>query len=68
MTKQRLRVILEFNDKKELENDMWQKLSKFSNPAAYVKDVLGGLLPPLYPIDYNVHLGAIENIKFEEIQ
>ena len=64
MSKQRLRVILEFNPNKDLDKKLWDKLSKLSNPAAHVKDILNGVMPPFYTDGYDI---PISNIKFEEM-
>lgn len=65
MSKQRLRVVLEFNLVKEIDKKLWDKLSKLSNPAAHVKDILNGIMPPLYTNDYEV---ALNNIIFDEME
>lgn len=67
MVEKRLRIVLEFSPKKDTDIDMWEKLDEFSNSAAYVKDVLRGKLPPLYPINY-IYTEAINMLKFEEIE
>lgn len=41
----RLRIVLEFNDKKIEDVVLYSELSKYSNPAAHVKDILKGLSP-----------------------
>lgn len=42
---ERLRITLEFNKKRKEELNLYEKLQNYSNPAAYIKDVLRGLLP-----------------------
>ena len=42
---ERLRIPLEFNKTKKEEIELYNKLQKHSNPAAYIKDVLLGLVP-----------------------
>ena len=41
----RLRIPIEFNQSKVEDLELYSKLLKYSNPAAYIKDVLRGLLP-----------------------
>jgi len=41
----RYRVIIEFNQGKLDDMQMYSVLSKFSNPGAVAKDMLKGLLP-----------------------
>lgn len=42
---ERLRITIEFNKNRKEELNLYEKLQNYSNPAAYVKDVLRGLLP-----------------------
>jgi hypothetical protein len=42
---ERLRITIEFNKNRKEELNLYEKLQSYSNPAAYVKDVLRGLLP-----------------------
>lgn len=42
---ERLRIVVEFSGKKEEEFKLYYRLQKHSNPAAYIKDVLLGLVP-----------------------
>lgn len=42
---ERLRITLEFNKNRKEELNLYEKLQNYSNPAAYIKDVLRGLLP-----------------------
>ncbi|MFL0167627.1 hypothetical protein [Candidatus Clostridium helianthi] len=42
---ERLRIVIEFSGKKEEEYKLFHNLQKHSNPAAYIKDVLLGLVP-----------------------
>ena len=42
---ERLRIPIEFNRNKKEEVDLYNRLQKHSNPAAYIKDVLMGLVP-----------------------
>lgn len=41
----RLRIPLEFNKAKKEEVELYNRLLKHSNPGAYIKDVLLGLVP-----------------------
>lgn len=41
----RLRIPLEFSKTKKEEVELYNRLQKHSNPAAYIKDVLLGLVP-----------------------
>lgn len=41
----RLRITIEFNKSKEDETKLYEQLLKHSNPSAYIKDVLKGLVP-----------------------
>lgn len=42
---ERLRITIDFTGKKEEEVKLYYGLQKHSNPAAYIKDVLLGLVP-----------------------
>ncbi|MBY7008850.1 hypothetical protein FDA25_14470 [Clostridium botulinum] len=42
---ERLRIPLEFNKNRKEDLELYNTLQKYSNPAAYIKDVLRGLLP-----------------------
>ena len=42
---ERLRITLEFNKNRKEELNLYEKLQNYSNPSAYIKDVLRGLLP-----------------------
>ena len=42
---ERLRIPLEFSKTKKEEVELYNRLQKHSNPAAYIKDVLLGLVP-----------------------
>lgn len=42
---ERLRIPLEFNKTRKEEVDLYNQLQKHSNPGAYIKDVLLGLVP-----------------------
>lgn len=42
---ERLRIPLEFNKNRKEDIDLYNTLQRYSNPAAYIKDVLRGLLP-----------------------
>lgn len=48
---ERLRIPLEFNKNKTSEVDLYNRLLEHSNPSAYIKDVLLGLVP--IPGEYN---------------
>lgn len=41
----RLRITLEFNKSKMEDLKLYQDLQRYANPAAYIKDVLRGLVP-----------------------
>ncbi|WP_195990145.1 hypothetical protein [Clostridium sp. D53t1_180928_C8] len=58
---ERLRITIEFNKNRKEELNLYEKLQNYSNPAAYVKDVLRGLLP----IPGKVNLTSIENNSVE---
>lgn len=42
---ERLRITIEFNKNRKEELNLYEKLQNYSNPDAYIKDVLRGLLP-----------------------
>ena len=42
---ERLRIPLEFSKTKKEEVELYTRLQRHSNPAAYIKDVLLGLVP-----------------------
>lgn len=42
---ERLRIPLEFSKTRKEEVELYNRLQKHSNPAAYIKDVLLGLVP-----------------------
>ena len=42
---ERLRITVEFNRNRKEDLNLYEKLQNYSNPAAYIKDVLRGLLP-----------------------
>ena len=42
---ERLRIPLEFSKTKKEEVELYNRLQRHSNPAAYIKDVLLGLVP-----------------------
>lgn len=62
--KKRLRYQIEFNPNNEDDLELWKRLQQFSSPVGYIKDVLKGIMPPLYAPDYKVYTNMI---KFEEI-
>ena len=39
---ERLRITIEFNKNRKEELNLYEKLQNYSNPAAYIKDVLRG--------------------------
>jgi len=41
----RLRIVLEFNEKKIDDVVLYSELNKYSNAAAHIKDILRGLSP-----------------------
>lgn len=65
---ERLRITIEFNRNKKDELNLYEKLQKYSNPAAYVKDVLRGLLP--IPSDIKITTSQIEylNNRHESVE
>lgn len=58
---ERLRITIEFNKNRKEELNLYEKLQNYSNPAAYVKDVLRGLLP----IPGKINITSIENNSVE---
>ena len=60
----RLRIPIEFNQSKVEDLELYSKLLKYSNPAAYIKDVLRGLLP--IPDDIQVINTNSKSTKYEE--
>ena len=54
---ERLRITIEFNKNRKEELNLYEKLQNYSNPAAYVKDVLRGLLP----IPGNINITSVYN-------
>lgn len=54
---ERLRITIEFNKNRKEELNLYEKLQNYSNPAAYVKDVLRGLLP----IPGNINITSVCN-------
>ena len=41
----RLRIVLELSEKKKYELELFNTLQRYTNPPAYIKDVLRGILP-----------------------
>ena len=62
----RLRIPIEFNPSKEADIKLYEQLSKYSNPAAYIKDVLRGLLPIPGQINVNVTINQTNDEKNED--
>lgn len=62
----RLRIPIEFNPGKEADVKLYEQLSKYSNPAAYIKDVLRGLLPIPGQINVNITTNKPNNVKIED--
>lgn len=59
---ERLRIPLEFNRYKKDDMELYNTLKKYSNPAAYIKDVLRGLVPiPSQIIHTNNITNNLEN-------
>lgn len=63
---ERLRIPLEFNKTKKEEVELYNRLQKHSNPAAYIKDVLLGLVPipgqlVLLPNKENIEMKSTDN-------
>lgn len=61
---ERLRIPLEFSKTKKEEVELYNRLQRHSNPAAYIKDVLLGLVP----IPGQVNLIANNYINKNEIE
>ncbi|CDB14700.1 predicted protein [Clostridium sp. CAG:221] len=62
----RLRIPIEFNPGKEADVKLYEQLSKYSNPAAYIKDVLRGLLPIPGQINVNATINKTNDAKIED--
>lgn len=62
----RLRIPIEFNPGKEADVKLYEQLSKYSNPAAYIKDVLRGLLPIPGQINVNVTINQTNDETNED--
>ena len=62
----RLRIPIEFNPGKEADVKLYEQLSKYSNPAAYIKDVLRGLLPIPGQINVNATINKTKDVKIED--
>lgn len=62
----RLRIPIEFNPGKEADVKLYEQLSKYSNPAAYIKDVLRGLLPIPGQINVNATVNKTNDVKIED--
>lgn len=62
----RLRIPIEFNPSKEADIKLYEQLSKYSNPAAYIKDVLRGLLPIPGQINVNIPNSKSNDEKIED--
>ena len=62
----RLRIPIEFNPGKEADVKLYEQLSKYSNPAAYIKDVLRGLLPIPGQINVNATINKTTDVKIED--
>lgn len=62
----RLRIPIEFNPGKEADVKLYEQLSKYSNPAAYIKDVLRGLLPIPGQINVNTTINKTNDVKIED--
>ncbi len=62
----RLRIPIEFNPGKEADVKLYEQLSKYSNPAAYIKDVLRGLLPIPGQINVNATINKTNDVKIED--
>ncbi|MBY6761808.1 hypothetical protein HYH84_12765 [Clostridium botulinum] len=59
---ERLRIPLEFNKNRKEDLELYNTLQKYSNPAAYIKDVLRGLVPiPGQIIQTNNLINSLEN-------
>lgn len=58
---ERLRITIEFNKNRREELNLYDNLQNYSNPAAYIKDVLRGLLP----IPGKVIVSGIENSSIQ---
>lgn len=62
----RLRIPIEFNPGKEADVKLYEQLSKYSNPAAYIKDVLRGLLPIPGQINVNATINKTNDARIED--
>ena len=62
----RLGIPIEFNPGKEADVKLYEQLSKYSNPAAYIKDVLRGLLPIPGQINVNIPNSKSNDEKIED--
>ena len=62
----RLRIPIELNPSKEADIKLYEQLSKYSNPAAYIKDVLRGLLPIPGQINVNATINTTNDVKIED--
>ena len=62
----RLRIPIEFYPGKEADVKLYEQLSKYSNPAAYIKDVLRGLLPIPGQINVNATINKTNDAKIED--
>ena len=63
---ERLRITLEFNKNRKEELNLYEKLQNYSNPAAYIKDVLRGLLPIPGQINVNTTINKTNDAKIED--
>lgn len=44
MAKERRRITIECREGDYLDNELWEALQKYSNPASIIKDMLKGLV------------------------
>jgi hypothetical protein len=64
---ERLRITVEFNKNRKDEVELYNELQKYSNPGAYIKDVLKGLapIPGKFQTGNNTNLSNCNN-EYEE--
>ncbi len=68
---ERLRIPLEFNRNRKEDIELYNTLQKYSNPAAYIKDVLRGLLPipgqtTILETTQSSQLNSISNVENDD--
>lgn len=58
----RLRITIEFNEKKKYDLELFNILQRYTNPSAYIKDVLRGMLP----IPGDIKVNDTKQSKYDE--